>query len=149
MLEKAEIEELVPHRGAMCLLERVTRFDADGIECVAISHRDPHNPLRHAERLPAHTAIEYAAQAAAVHGGLLNRQSHRDGAAPRGYLVVVSNLHWWVERLDDLHSDLRIRAGRTAATPGGIAYRVEIEHEGQSIASGDIVIALEATGVDR
>jgi ABC-type Fe3+ transport system permease subunit len=59
---------LLPHQGAMFLLERVTRFDADEIECIATSHRDPNNPLRHSNGLPAHAAIEYAAQAAGVHG---------------------------------------------------------------------------------
>jgi predicted hotdog family 3-hydroxylacyl-ACP dehydratase len=143
MLEKSQIETLLPHRGAMFLLERVTRFDADEIECIATSHRDPHNPLRHVDCLPAHAAIEYAAQAAGVHGGLLTRQSHHDAPVQMGYLAVVSNLRWQVERLEGLPGDLVIRARRTAETPGGIAYRVEIQHQGTSIMSGDLVIAFE------
>jgi predicted hotdog family 3-hydroxylacyl-ACP dehydratase len=147
MLEKPHIETLLPHRGTMFLLDRVTRFDVDEIECIATSHRDPNNPLRHGNCLPAHAAIEYAAQAAGAHGGLLARQLHRDASAPIGYLAVVSNLHWHVERLDDLPGDLEVHARRTAATPGGVAYRVEIRHQSRSIANGDLVIALET--VDR
>jgi predicted hotdog family 3-hydroxylacyl-ACP dehydratase len=143
MLEKSQIEMLLPHQGAMFLLDRVTQFDADEIECIATSHRDPNNPLRHGNCLPAHAAIEYAAQAAGVHGGLLTRQLHHDAPAQMGYLVVVSNLHWQVERLEDLPGDLEIHARRTAVTPGGVAYRVEIRHQGRSITSGDLVIALE------
>ena len=64
-----------------------------------------------------------------------------------GYLAVVSHLHWHVERLDDLPGDLEIHARRTAVTTGGVAYRVEVRNQGQSIASGDLVIALETTAV--
>lgn len=148
MLEKSQIEVLLPHQGAMFLLDRVTRFDRNGIECIASSHRDPNNPLRHLNCLPAHVAIEYAAQAAGVHGGLLNQQLNPDAPAQMGYLAVVSNLHWQMQRLDDLPGDLEIHARRTAVTPGGRAYHVEIRHRGQSIMSGDLVIALETSGRD-
>jgi predicted hotdog family 3-hydroxylacyl-ACP dehydratase len=122
----------------------VSRFDADEIECIAISHRDPNNPLRHGNCLPAHAAIEYAAQAAGVHGGLLARGIDHDAAAQMGYLAVVSNLHWHVQRLDDLPGNLEIHARRTAATPGGVAYRVQIRHRDRSIAGGELVIALNS-----
>jgi predicted hotdog family 3-hydroxylacyl-ACP dehydratase len=148
MLKKSEIEALLPHQDAMFLLERVERFDRNEIECVALSHRDPRNPLRHDDRLPVHIAIEYAAQAAGVHGGLLNRQLHPDAPAQMGYLAVISNLHWQVERLDDLPGDLQIHARRTAVTPGGRAYHVNIQHQGKPVMSGDLIIALEPSGKD-
>ena len=148
MLEKSQIEMLLPHQGAMFLLERVTRFDTDEIECTACSHGDRDNPLRHIDCLPAHAAIEYAAQAAGVHGGLLNQQLHRGAPAQVGYLAVVSNLHWQVERLEDLPGDLTIHARRTAVTPSGCAYHVEIHNQGRSIMSGDLIIALETSGRD-
>lgn len=148
MLEKSQIEVLLPHQGAMFLLDRVVQFDRNEIDCIATSHRDPGNPLRHLECLPAHVAIEYAAQAAGVHGGLLNRQLHPDAPAQMGYLAVVSNLHWQVDRLDDLPGPLEIHARRTAVTPGGRAYHVEIRHHGEPIMRGDLVIALETSGRD-
>ena len=148
MLKKLEIEALLPHQGAMFLLEQVERFDRNEIECSAISHRAPDNPLRHGNRLPAHAAIEYAAQAAGVHGGLLNRQLHPDAPAQMGYLAVISNLLWQVQRLDDLPGDLQIHARRTAVTPGGRAYHVTIQHQGDPIMSGDLIIALEPSGKD-
>ncbi len=132
----------------MFLLEQVERFDRNEIECSAISHRAPDNPLRHGNRLPVHAAIEYAAQAAGVHGGLLNRQLHPDAPAQMGYLAVISNLFWQVQRLDDLPGVLQIHARRTAVTPGGRAYHVSIEHQGVPIMSGDLIIALEPSGKD-
>lgn len=148
MLEKSQIEVLLPHQGAMFLLDGVRRFDRNEIECSATSHRDPNNPLRHAGRLPAHIAIEYAAQAAGVHGGLLNRELHPDAPAQMGYLAVVSNLHWHVDRLDDLPDALHIHARRTAVTPGGRAYHVRIQHLTTLVMSGDLIIALENSGND-
>lgn len=148
MLKKSEIEALLPHQGAMFLLEQVDRFDRNEIECSAVSHRAPNNPLRHDGLLPAHVAIEYAAQAAGVHGGLLNRQLHPDAPAQMGYLAVISNLQWQVQRLDDLPGALQIHARRTAVTPGGRAYHVTIQHHGDPIMSGDLIIALEPSGKD-
>jgi predicted hotdog family 3-hydroxylacyl-ACP dehydratase len=148
MLAKSELTTLLPHQGSMFLLDQVLRFDRDEIECNANSHRDPHNPLRHQGVLPAHVAIEYAAQAAGIHGGLLNRQQYPDAPAQMGYLAVISNLHWSVQRLDDLPDVLHIHARRTAVTPGGRAYRVRIQHQGAAIMSGDLIIALQTSGRD-
>ena len=148
MLKKTEIEALLPHQGSMFLLDQVSRFDRNEIECSAISHRDPHNPLRHQDQLPAHVTIEYAAQAAGVHGGLLNRELYPDAPAQMGYLAVISNLRWSVDRLDDLPDALHIHARRTAVTGGGRAYRVRIEHQSVLIMSGDLIIALQPSGKD-
>ena len=148
MLEKHQIEGLLPHQGAMFLMERVTGYDGDKITCVTRSHLNPANPLRHSDWLPAHTAIEYAAQAAGIHGGLLNRDLFPDAPAQMGYLAVISNAEWKVERLDDLPGELIIHAQRTAVMPGGRAYRVRIEHVGKVIMTGDLVIALETGGRD-
>ncbi|MSP01570.1 MAG: hypothetical protein EXR07_11065 [Acetobacteraceae bacterium] len=44
-IRHAEIERLVPQKGAMCLLDSVLEYSADGIACGAVSHLDPANPL--------------------------------------------------------------------------------------------------------
>ncbi len=62
----------LPHAGRMCLLDRLEAWDGDSITCFATSHRDAHNPLRRAGRLPAVAGVEYAAQAMALHGNLLS-----------------------------------------------------------------------------
>ena len=49
----AALNGLVPHQGAMCLLESVLRWDAEGIVCRAVSHLDPAHPLRAEGRLGA------------------------------------------------------------------------------------------------
>jgi predicted hotdog family 3-hydroxylacyl-ACP dehydratase len=148
MLEKHQIEALLPHQGAMFLIERVVTYTRDDIICTTRSHLNPINPLRHANSLPAHVSIEYAAQAAGIHGGLLNRDLFPDAPAQMGYLAVISKAEWFVERLDNLSNELTIYARRTAVTPGGRAYQVRIEHSGAIVMRSDLIIALEAAGKD-
>src|SRR5690606_23706979 len=86
-LDRAAIALRVPHAGAMCLLDAVIDWDGRIIECEAIEP-GPAHPLAREGRLPAIAAAEYAAQATAVHGALL------DGVdAPRpGMLAKLSGL---------------------------------------------------------
>src|SRR5881398_1435622 len=78
-IDKAEIRRLIPHAGTMCLLDSVLGWDDESIVCTTNTHRDEANPLRRDGRLSALHALEYAAQAAAIHGGLRARavQPHR------------------------------------------------------------------------
>src|SRR5436853_7541423 len=78
MLGRDEIQRRVPHAGAMCLLDMVTRCDASCIECEAAAPVGGH-PLARDGGVPAVAAVEYAAQATAVHGALLDET----GAPPR------------------------------------------------------------------
>ncbi len=78
--------ELVPQSGPMRLLERVTEHDVEHTRCVADPARS--GLFQDAEgRVPVWVAIEYMAQCAAAHGGLLARAR---GEAPRPGLFVGS-----------------------------------------------------------
>lgn len=143
MLDRTQIQDLLPHQGHMFLLDGVLSYDGDQIACRSLSHRDLHNPLRTADKLPVHAGIEYAAQAAGIHGGLLNRVTDPQAAPQLGYLAVLSNIEWQVERLDDLPDELHIHARRTAVTPGGRLYRFRIEHRADTVMHGELIIALE------
>jgi len=145
MLDHAAIEALVPHRGAMCLLARMVAWDEDRIECVATGHRDPGHPLRSRTGLMAGTAIEYAAQAAALHGGLLARAA---GATPSpGYLASAREVRLGRWRLDDLPAaevdELRVVAERQAGDAGRLLYGFRVEHAGREIASGRLAVVLD------
>lgn len=143
MLNKSQILDLLPHQGRMFLLDGVLSYDRDQIECRATSHRDPDHPLRSQGILPVHAGVEYAAQAAGVHGGLLNRLADPQAAPQLGYLAVLSNIEWQVTRLDDLPDPLVIHAKRAAVTPGGRLYRFRIEHRATLVMHGELIIALE------
>lgn len=143
MLVRSQIYDLLPHSGGMFLIDEVHRYDGDEIECLTLSHRSLDNPLRHADCLPIHVGIEYAAQASGVHGGLLNRDRDPSATAQMGYLAVLSQVEWQADRLDDLPGPLRIHSRRVALTPGGRLYRFRIEHNDAPIMQGELIIALE------
>ncbi|UCE90426.1 MAG: hypothetical protein JSW10_06340, partial [Pseudomonadota bacterium] len=73
-IERDELCSLIPHAGTMCLLHTVEQWDEVSIVCTAISHHEADNPLCSKGALGAVHALEYGAQAMAVHGGLLARE---------------------------------------------------------------------------
>jgi predicted hotdog family 3-hydroxylacyl-ACP dehydratase len=80
------IETLLPQSGPMRLLERVVAHDGTTTRCEADPARSA--LFRDASgRVPAWVAVEYMAQAAAAHGGLLARER---GEPPRVGLLVGS-----------------------------------------------------------
>src|SRR4051812_21613025 len=85
-----DIAELIPHQGAMCLLERVIEWNADHVVLATATHRAADNPLRSGGRLRAIHLCEYGAQAAAVHGGLTARLAGHE--ARPGMLVSLRNV---------------------------------------------------------
>ncbi len=86
----------------MCLLDEVLEWSAQRIRCRSDSHRRAGNPLRSGGRLGAACAVEYAAQAAALHGALLREAGGLAGPplAP-GRLASVRDLRLRIARLDD------------------------------------------------
>jgi len=122
----------------MCLLDEVVAWDANTITCRASSHRDPANPLRSAAGLSAIVGVEYAAQAVAVHGGLLNPAEKPQ----TGYLASLREVECSAERLDAESGDLEIRATRVAAESGRLLYDFRIETGGRELLSGRLSVVL-------
>lgn len=138
-LDRAGIARLVPHQGAMCLLEEVLECEGDHIACRAVSHRDPNNPLRANGSLAAIVGAEYAAQAVAVHGGLVQPSSTPRG----GFLASLRDVVCSVERLDD-QPDLTIHATRVAAESGRLLYDFRIEAGGRELVKGRLSVVLRS-----
>jgi predicted hotdog family 3-hydroxylacyl-ACP dehydratase len=145
-LDRAAIAAWIPHRGPMCLLDRMTAWSASAIECVAVNHRDPSHPLRSASGLLASAAIEYAAQAMALHGALA-ADAAGDRAAP-GVLASARDVRLARRRLDDLPAAafdaLVVRAERQAGDAGRLLYSFSVSHDDREIASGRIAVVLDA-----
>ena len=127
----------MPHRGAMCLLEEVLSWDEHTITCRAVSHRDPANPLRRQGGLAAIVGVEYAAQAAAVHGGLLNERTSKGG-----YLAALRDVVCSVARLDTERDDLVVSATRLAAESGRLLYDFRVEAGGRELLRGRLSVVL-------
>jgi predicted hotdog family 3-hydroxylacyl-ACP dehydratase len=134
MLTKPQWEHLIPHRGAMSLLDTVMSWDDTRIHLIAGSHRSADNPLRSDGVLRAVHLCEYGAQAMAVHGGLL---AQRVGAvAAPGLLVSLRAVKLHVARVDDLTGDLDVRAEKLLDAGGSWQYAFRVEHAGRLLAEG-------------
>ena len=136
MLGRAEIATLIPHQGAMCLLERVVSWDDRAIVCCSRTHLDPRNPLRRDGLLGAVCGVEYGMQAAALHGAL--REGLRQ---PAGHLVGLRDVQLEIGRLDD-HAlgTLHIDASLELRGAGGLIYNFRIASE-----AGRVLLAGRAT----
>ncbi|NTV12026.1 MAG: hotdog family protein [Zoogloea sp.] len=134
----------IPHQGSMCLLERVTSWDAEHIEALAVSHRDPANPLRSAGRLGAAAGIEYAAQAMAVHGALL---APADARPVAGFLASVRGVTAHVARLDDIAADLTVRAERLSGDERNVLYAFSVSADGRCLLEGRAAVVLDAASL--
>jgi predicted hotdog family 3-hydroxylacyl-ACP dehydratase len=139
-ISKAEIRTLIPHSGSMCLLDSVTEWDDRSIVCTSNTHRDPANPLRRDGQLSAVHAFEYAAQTAAVHGGLRARSV--GVTAPPGYLAALRDARFHVMRLDDVASPLQICASRLFGEAANTVYECRVSAGDVLLAEGRITIIL-------
>ena len=135
-----DIASLVPHQGAMCLWQRIEAADANSIRLATASHADPTHPLRSEGQLRAIHLAEYGAQAMAVHGGLLARQT--DTPVRQGFLVALRGLDLALARIDDLPGELVCEARLLAAGDDSQQYAFRIEHDGQAIAEGRAAVML-------
>lgn len=140
-LDHAGIAALIPHAGTMCLLDRVEAWDARRIRCMAANHRDAAHPLRSASGLLASAAIEYAAQAAAVHGGL-NARAAGHVAAP-GFLASARGVTLHRLRLDDLAGELAVATEHLAGDGRQLLYAFTLSHAGATVAEGRLAVVLD------
>lgn len=144
LMTGAGIAALIPHSGSMCLLAALVEWDANHIVCIATNHRDAGHPLRTRRGLLAPAAIEYAAQAMALHGALIG-QAAGTPATP-GFLASARGVQLRVLRLDDLPpaspDELRITATRQAGDAQQILYTFSMTHAGRPVADGRAAVVL-------
>ena len=153
-LDHAWIEQHIPHKGRMCLLDAVVSWDATRIRCRSTSHLKADNPLRAHGRLGAACGIEYAAQAMAVHGALVAasaplassmtsevRESIDTSAV--GYIASVRNVALYVARLDDREGELLASAERLTGDAHTVLYEFELRDERQMLLTGRASIVID------
>ncbi|MES2069927.1 MAG: hydroxymyristoyl-ACP dehydratase [Pseudomonadota bacterium] len=143
MLSHIDIPALIPHQRGMCLLAEVVSWDALRICCRASGHRDPLHPLRGEAGLLAVCGIEYAAQAIAVHGGLMAANEPGFRAPAVGYLANAKDVSWTVERLDDIAADLQVDAEQLISEGGRSIYAFSLSAAGVRLMQGRVAVVLE------
>jgi predicted hotdog family 3-hydroxylacyl-ACP dehydratase len=132
------IEQHLPHKGPMSLLDEVVRWDFARLIARANGHRDPRHPLRRDGILPSVCAIEYGAQAVAAHGALLS-----NGTPARGVLASVRGVSLRVGRLDDIEDALDIEVQRLGGASQGLLYAFRVSAAARVLAAGRLAIALQ------
>ena len=139
--DHAWIAAHIPHRGSMCLLDRVESWTGTEIVCRTRSHLAADNPLRYQCSLGIANGIEYAAQAMAVHGALLAGDDMRPAA---GLLTSVRGVRWQRSRLDDLEGELTVSAERLSESGANVLYGFSLAFGDVPLLSGRASVVLDA-----
>lgn len=142
MIRGETLARLLPHAGAMVLLDSVIAWDAAHILCASRSHLAPDNPLRRDGRLASICAAEYALQAAALHGALL-----AGGIAQvAGYVARLRDVVLHAAYLDDpALGILAVEARLERQEAGGMLYALDVASSlGTPVLTARASIALPA-----
>ena len=120
-----EIAELVPHRGPLCLLDRVLSHDIRETVCSVTPTAG--DLLADADgRVPVWIGLEYMAQCVAAHGGLVSRSS---GGSPRPGLFLGSRRVTFGAQRFEPGRPLRVTARHHAGQRGLVAFDCEVADE--------------------
>lgn len=93
--ERYRVEELVPHRGAMCLLDQIDDYGADWLRASLTIRAD--STFAGPEGVPGWVGIEYMAQAASAFGGI--EQVQAGGQPTIGLLIGTRYYRCMVETI--------------------------------------------------
>jgi len=122
-LSQAAFKTLVPHAGLMLLIDSIESWDEEHITAHSYSHQNPNNPLRLAGTLSSLHLIEYGAQTMAIHCGLLT------GEAQIGFLAAVKGANFYIDNLDEIESELIIKATAQLQLPKGAVYEFRVNDD--------------------
>ena len=143
-IDRDWIASRIPHQGSMCLLDNVEQWDEHSIVCITRSHLRADNPLRVDNKLGITHAIEYAAQAMAVHCAVLMDES---SAPSSGYLTSVRQVNWHRARFDDVASELRVCARRMSGNDVTVLYEFEVRADDALLIDGRASVVLNAAAI--
>jgi predicted hotdog family 3-hydroxylacyl-ACP dehydratase len=134
---RAAIARLIPHQGAMCLLESVLACDAERIACASATHREPGNPLRRDGVLPAICGVEYGLQAMALHGALT-------AGVPQGpgFVAALAGVDLAADRLDEVRGALEVTATALSRESRGFIYAFAVAGDGRVLLAGRGTVVL-------
>ena len=125
----------------MCFLDGVTQWDLNQICCTA-PMPDERHPLIRQGKVPAITAVEYAAQATALHGALLDSAT----TSRSGMLAKLRDVDVHCTWYPVGETTLSVQATLIARTMQGCLYSFDVSTARQRIASGRLLVAFPSSG---
>lgn len=141
-LQRCGILQLMPQQGAMCLLDSAEVMP-QRIACTA--RVDAVHPLAVGGVVPAVQAVEFGAQAAALHrlATLVQLRPASEARRPAGGWVLQGrDLRFGPEALDALPQPLRVDA-ICDSTNGEVArYRYTVSVDMRVVASGELMLLM-------
>jgi predicted hotdog family 3-hydroxylacyl-ACP dehydratase len=141
-IERSRILQMIPHAGAMCLLDSVEAWDTAHISCLSSRYPEADNPMRRPDgALGAVCGIEMAAQAMAVHGRLAAAE---DGRPRPGFLVSLRDVRLRAATLPPGTGALTITARQLMGDTRGAAYAFTVAAAGDEWLSGRATVLFEA-----
>lgn len=132
-----EVRPFVPHDGAMCLLDTLLDYDADGAT-VEVTPRE-NDPFVEDGAIPAWVGLEWMAQCVAAWAGVW---AHIDGAPPPpGFLIASRRYHAHVDNFA-LGEPVCVQVTREFVADNGVRAFTGIlsTTAGQSLAEGRLSI---------
>lgn len=141
-IAREEILALIPHAGAMCLLDTVESWDETVITCLSARYDGVDNPLRRADgSLGSACGIELAAQAMAVHGRL---SADADGPPRPGFLVGLRDVRLLAATFPSDIGPLTVTARRLMGDAQGAVYAFTVVTPAEPWLSGRATVLFEA-----
>lgn len=145
-MDRETLQQFLPHRGPMLLLDRVEGWNESAILCTASSHNAADNPLRVSGRVSTVHAMEYGAQAAAIHLFVTAAAGNGEDAAsaiPAPDQIVFLGV---VRDFDLIHpyldggpeSLLHIESRVVSVAPRIFQYQVNVKRDDEPVAQGVI-----------
>jgi len=136
------IDELLPHRGRMSLLDEIVDHGEDWLQSEIVIRRD--STFADALGVPACIGLEYMAQTVAAYSGLRQR---RQGGAPRiGFLLGARDYACDAERFE-IGERLRVRVVPRTLGDNGLGV-FDCELRGRAVRASAVVKVLEADDGD-
>ena len=131
-----DIEQVMPHRGTMRLLDRVLDYNADSLHAARRVPED--GPFHGAGGVPAYVGIEYMAQAVACWAGCMARL--RGKTPPIGFLLG-SRLYTSHVPLFACGQQLQIEVKREVMGDNGLGvFACRILSEGRVLATANVSV---------
>ena len=135
MFNNSKLCELIPHSGKMCLIDSIDKWDEESIVCITSTHLKSDNPLLSKGILPVSALIEYGAQAMAIHGAIITKES--GDKMQEGYLAALKDVVFFTNLdISNISSSLIIKATRKFASQGNMIYEFLITSAGEKLISG-------------
>lgn len=137
-IDTIKLYQHLPHAGQMQLIDAVDAWDEQSIRCTTRSHLISDNPLRDAGKLPASSAIEYAAQTLALHGVT---KKHAEGlldSSNKAFVVSAKGLHFQNIDLASIDQALTIYATVLIGNAQSAVYSVQVCAGEHCLLRGDL-----------